>query len=79
MDNPITVTLFPSANNYIYLERDGNTKEIKAYASTKKYIEEGTRVFSKLLIALAVTNEEDVTSITYYHINNGYNDYSYHS
>ena len=78
LDNPIAVNLYPGCNNYIYIERNPVSKEIIATASKKKYIEEGARSFSKLLIACATTNEEDVTAITYYHLNNGYNDYVYH-
>lgn len=79
LENPLTVVLLPNTNNYIYLERDGATLEIKAYTSKKHYIAEGARTFNKICIAKITTNGDDVTDIEYYRINNGYNDYDFHS
>ena len=78
LENPLTVVLEPNTNNYIYLERDGATLEILAYARPKRYIAEGARTFNKICVARIATNAEDVTDIEYYRINNGYNDYAFH-
>ena len=78
LENPLTIILEPNTNNYIYLERDGATLDIIAYARPKRYIAEGARTFNKLCIAKITTNAEDVTDIEYYRINNGYNDYAFH-
>ena len=79
MENPLAVILEPNTVNYIYLERDGETREIVATKSTKKMINEGARTFRKILIAAVTTDDDSVTGIVYYHINIGYNDYKYHT
>ena len=78
MESPLTVTLEPNSVNYIYLERNGETREIIATKSTKKMINEGARTFRKILLAAVTTDDDSVTGIVYYHINIGYNDYKYH-
>lgn len=77
IQNPIAVNLQPNTNNYIYLERDSSTKELKAYASTTKDIEEGSKQFSRILLARVLTNEANPIETEYYRINTGYNDYTF--
>lgn len=78
IQNPIAVNLQPNTNNYIYLERDSSTKELKAYALTTKDIEEGSKQFSRILLARILTNEANPIETEYYRINTGYNDYTFH-
>lgn len=78
IQNPIAVNLQPNTNNYIYLERDSSTKELKAYASTTKDIEEGSKQFSRILLARILTNEANPIETEYYRINTGYNDYTFY-
>ena len=77
IQNPIAVNLQPNTNNYIYLERDSSTKKLKAYASTTKDIEEGSKQFSRILLARILTNEANPIETEYYRINTGYNDYTF--
>lgn len=77
IQNPISVNLKPNTNNYIYLERDSNTNQLKAYASTTKDIEEGSKQFSRILLARVLTNEANPIETEYYRINTGYNDYTF--
>ena len=77
IQNPIAVNLQPNTNNYIYLERDSSTKELKAYASTTKDIEEGSKQFSRILLARILTNDANPIETEYYRINTGYNDYTF--
>lgn len=77
IQNPIAVNLKPNTNNYIYLERDSSTKELKAYASTTKDIEEGSKQFSRILLARVLTNDANPIETEYYRINTGYNDYTF--
>ena len=79
MENPIAVPLEANSNNYIYLQRNSETLEIEGYASKVKVSNEGSRVFSRILIACAVTDDDSVTDVIYYHINIGYNDYTFHT
>lgn len=72
------VPSIPNTNNYIYLERDSSTKELKAYASTTKDIEEGSKQFSRILLARILTNEANPIETEYYRINTGYNDYTFY-
>lgn len=78
IQNPIAVNLQPNTNNYIYLERDSSTKKLKAYASTTKDIEEGSKQFSRILLARVLTNEANPIETEYYRINTGYNDYTFY-
>lgn len=78
IQNPISVNLQPNTNNYIYLERDFSTKELKAYALTTKNIEEGSKQFSRILLARILTNEANPIETEYYRINTGYNDYTFY-
>lgn len=77
IQNPIAVNLQPNTNNYIYLERDSSTKELKAYALTTKDIEEGSKQFSRILLARVLTNDANPIETEYYRINTGYNDYTF--
>ena len=77
IQNPISVNLKPNTNNYIYLERDSSTKELKAYALTTKDIEEGSKQFSRILLARVLTDSANPIETEYYRINTGYNDYTF--
>lgn len=78
IENPIAVTLQPNAENYIYLERDPNDRDnIIASATTVKTIDEGDRVFSKILLAKVTTDSANMIDVEYYRINTGYNDYTF--
>ena len=76
LKNPIAIVLEPSATNYIYLERNQETLELVGFASKKKMIGDGAKVFNRICIAKIITNSDDVISIEYYKINIGYNDYA---
>jgi hypothetical protein len=78
LENPMPVVLYPDADNYIYMERDPETLEIIAYASTKRFIYEGTRTFNRICIAKINTFNSGINSLVYYRINTGDNDYSFH-
>lgn len=78
IQNPIAVNLQPNTNNYIYLERDSSTKKLKAYASTTKDIEEGSKQFSRILLARVLTDSANPIETEYYRINTGYNDYIFY-
>lgn len=78
IQNPISVNLKPNTNNYIYLERDLNTNQLKAYALTTKDIEEGSKQFSRILLARVLTNDANPIETEYYRINTGYNDYTFY-
>lgn len=74
--NPIPVPLLPNTLNYIYIERNGTTNEIEAYAKEKMYMTSGLRSFAKLMVARVATDSDDVIGDPiYYKINIGYNDY----
>lgn len=77
IQNPISVNLKPNTNNYIYLERDSNTNQLKAYALTTKDIEEGSKQFSRILLARVLTDSANPIETEYYRINTGYNDYTF--
>lgn len=77
IQNPIAVNLQPNTNNYIYLERDSSTKKLKAYASTTKDIEEGSKQFNRILLARVLTDSANPIETEYYRINTGYNDYTF--
>lgn len=79
IENPIAVTLNPNSENYIYLERDSQDREkIIATVETVATIQEGDRVFSKILLAKITTDNANMIDVQYYRINNGYNDYTFH-
>lgn len=78
LNEVLSVDLKPNTNNYIYLERDLNTNQLKAYASTTKDIEEGSKQFSRILLARILTNEANPIETEYYRINTGYNDYTFY-
>ena len=78
IENPIPVTLKPNSDNYIYIERDSNDRtNIIASSSTTRTINEGDKVFNKILCAKCTTNDSSIISVEYYRINTGYNDYSF--
>ena len=78
IENPIPVTLKPNSDNYIYIERDNNDRtSIIASSSTTRTINEGDKVFNKILCAKCTTNDSSIISVEYYRINTGYNDYSF--
>nr|DAT64625.1 MAG TPA: chromosome segregation ATPase [Caudoviricetes sp.] len=77
-NNPIPIKLIPNAKNFIYVDRDPDTRELKVIALKEKLYAEGERTFSRILIAEADTDTDSVTNILYYRINNGYNDYVWH-
>ena len=78
IENPIPVTLKPNSDNYIYIERDSNDRtSIIASSSTTRTINEGDKVFNKILCAKCTTNDSSIISVEYYRINTGYNDYSF--
>ena len=78
IDNPIPITLIPNAKNFVYVERDPNTREIKGSVLTERLYADGAKTFSKILIAEADTDSDSVTNILYHKINIGYNDYAWH-
>ena len=75
IENPIEVTLQANADNYIYLERGEDRDTINAYSTTSQLFYEGERLFSTICIAKCTTDSQRTTSVTYYRINIGYNDY----
>ena len=78
IENPIPVTLKPNSDNYIYIERDSNDRtSIIASSSTTRTINEGDKVFNKILCAKVTTDSANMISVEYYRINTGYNDYSF--
>ena len=78
IENPIPVTLQPNSDNYIYIERDSNDRtKIIASSSTTRTINEGDKVFNKILCAKVTTDSANMTAVEYYRINTGYNDYSF--
>ena len=78
IENPIPVTLQPNSDNYIYIERDSNDRtNIIASSSTTRTINEGDKVFNKILCAKVTTDSANMISVEYYRINTGYNDYSF--
>ena len=78
IENPIPVTLQPNSDNYIYIERDSNDRtKIIASSSTTRTINEGDKVFNKILCAKVTTDSANMISVEYYRINTGYNDYSF--
>ena len=78
IENPIPVTLKPNSDNYIYIERDSNDRtNIIASSSTTRTINEGDKVFNKILCAKVTTDSANMTAVEYYRINTGYNDYSF--
>lgn len=77
LNEVLSVTLKPNINNYIYLERDLNTNQLKAYASTTKDIEEGSKQFNRILLARVLTDSANPIETEYYRINTGYNDYTF--
>ena len=77
LNEVLSVNLQPSTNNYIYLERDLDTNQLKAYSSITKDIEEGSKQFNRILLARVLTNEANPIETEYYRINTGYNDYTF--
>ena len=78
IENPIPITLKPNSDNYIYIERDSNDRtSIIASSSTTRTINEGDKVFNKILCAKVTTDSANMISVEYYRINTGYNDYSF--
>lgn len=83
-DNIITLNSKESSNKVskgtagIEIYRGSSTKELKAYASTTKDIEEGSKQFSRILLARILTNEANPIETEYYRINTGYNDYTFY-
>ena len=78
IENPIPVTLKPNSDNYIYIERDSNDRtNIIASSSTTRTINEGDKVFNKILCAKVTTDSANMIAVEYYRINTGYNDYSF--
>ena len=74
--NPIPVSLLPNTLNYIYIERNGTTNEIEAYAKDKMYMTSGLRSFAKIMVARVATDSDSVIGDPiYYKVNIGYNDY----
>lgn len=78
IDNPIPIKLIPNTKNFIYVERDPNTREIKGSALEERVYADGARTFSRILIAEADTDGDSVTNILYHKVNIGYNDYTWH-
>lgn len=78
IEQTISTSLKANTTNYIYLERDSSTKELKAYALTTKDIEEGSKQFSRILLARVLTNDANPIETEYYRINTGYNDYTFY-
>jgi hypothetical protein len=61
------------------MERPKDSRDkIIGFASTNKMIPDGSRQFSRILVAAITTDSQGPTDITYYHINTGYNDYMFH-
>ena len=80
--NTIKKTVNVSLNNYdanyIYIKRDPDDRNnIIAYSSPQRIIFDGSRQFNLLLLAKVETDSEKCVKMTYYRVNNGYNDYSF--
>lgn len=78
IEEPIAIEFTPSQHNYIYLQRDPNDKtNIICEISDKLTIQEGEKMFSRICVADINCDASQITDVTYYHINIGYNDYKW--
>lgn len=78
IEEPIPIEFTPSQHNYIYLQRDPEDKtNIICEISNKLTIYEGEKMFSRICVADVNCDASQITDVTYYHINIGYNDYKW--